>query len=203
VAALAALLLVTASGEDEPGAPRSPREAARAPDGLSAPPAADSRQKVLCGPRCLWLVARLYGLNVDLAQLAQKAHTDPRSGTTAYDMIATLRGLGLGAELVRTTLPALARGGRLHVLVVRDRSHYVLFEKVSDGTITVIDGTSRRRLSFDQFEGWWDGLAIAVSRKPADSRTRRRPHLVILAGALAGAAVAAAAVFGKKIRRNA
>jgi len=198
------LLLVTAFGEDEPGAPRSPRESARAADGLSAPPAADSRQNVLCGPRCLWLVARLYGVDADLAELAERARTEARDGTAVYDMVATLRGLGLGAALVRTTLPGLARGGRLYILVVRERSHYVLFEKIADGEVTVIDGTGRRRLSLEDFQAWWDGLAIAVSRKSADSRrVRRQPHLAILAGALGGAAAAAGAVFGRKIRRGA
>jgi len=159
-------------------------------------------EEVLCGPRCLWLVAHLRGVDVSLETLVKTAATDPRAGTTVANMVRTLVSLGIPAEAIRTNLKDLNADGRLAILMVNENSHYVLFERADSAGVHIVDAAERRRMTYAEFQNWWGGIAIMAgeTRNSGNSIGRVLWYSVWGAPAFIASAVVAMVLCGKARR---
>ena len=95
-----------------------------------------------CGPACLAVIFRKYGLKVSIAKIRDIAGTD-RQGTSAYGLVKVIEHFGFQQKVVETDkesltsklpIPAIA-----HVVIDDSLLHYVVITKVKGDTVVVSD----------------------------------------------------------------
>jgi ATP-binding cassette subfamily B protein len=97
-----------------------------------------------CGPACLVMVLRYFGLDVDIDRISRRIAVVP-GGTFALDLLREARSQGLRAWAVRLRSPAyLAQIPRASILHWRD-SHYVVFDRCTRQGIKFVDPRSGER----------------------------------------------------------
>ncbi len=137
-----------------------------------------------CGRNAAYMMLKLYGINADYRGLAAEIPVF-EGGSRLSDLAKSVRARGLDVQAVRATpdsleripLPAIA-----HSEEGTGQGHYVVLLRVSPESVSLIDGTTARRVELgrDQFHDLWSG------------------HLLVLkspswAGAIAGGALVAGA----------
>ncbi len=120
----------------------------------------------MCGPNCLWQIARAYGSPCSLDAIRSMAQTDIQSGTTMMGMIEAARGIGLQAAGVKTNIRALAQDPRVAIMLLNlgENGHYVILDRMQGGNVHLLDGGTFRELSIHQLESVWDGHAVLIGR---------------------------------------
>lgn len=95
-----------------------------------------------CGPACLAIIAKQYGLDLSLAKIRSLAGTD-RQGTSLFSLAKTAEKLGFKATGVKGDKEAFLAGfptpAIAHVVVDDNLLHYIVVEEVNEQKIIVSD----------------------------------------------------------------
>jgi hypothetical protein len=120
---------------------------------------------MMCGPRCLWQIARAYHKNPTLNGIAYKAGTTSTGGTTLKGMVRAGQDLGLNAIVVKTNLASLAARDvpvAILLLKINKINHYVILDSIKKGSVSIIDGAARKTINSDDLKRIWSGYAILL-----------------------------------------
>jgi len=116
-----------------------------------------------CGAACLTMVLRYFGKDVRLEEVRSIA-TTARDGASALSLVQTARYFGLrgrGVSLDMDELSYLEAGAILHW----DFNHFLVFERRCRDGIDVIDpGMGRRRVSMEEFQQKFTGVALTFEK---------------------------------------
>lgn len=122
-----------------------------------------------CGPACLAMISRYYGLSISIAKIRQIAGTD-LDGTNVQGILEAGERLGFEVKGVKSTdptflneipLPAIA-----HILVDGELLHYVVIHKVKNNRVYVADPDSGSvKYKLEDFLKVWTGILILMSPK--------------------------------------
>lgn len=119
-----------------------------------------------CGAACLCMTLALHGKTASLDEVRDIVDAD-RGGATAYAILTAARHYGLrgrGVRLELDELEFLTEGAILHW----EFNHFVVFERVHNGFVEVIDpGHGRRRISLELFGKSFTGVAVLL--EPGDT----------------------------------
>ncbi len=130
------------------------------------------RLDTMCGPNCLWQIARVYGKDYSLKDIAEFAGTHTIHGTTVKGMKQACQHIGLPAEAIRTTMEVLANDQRVAILLlnVNDLMHYVILDHIGDSEVRLLDATVFREMTIHELESIWTGVVILVGDPPINRR---------------------------------
>jgi ABC-type bacteriocin/lantibiotic exporter with double-glycine peptidase domain len=126
--------------------------------------------KMMCGPNCLWLVARSFDIHTSLKKLRYFAGTDACRGTSVNGMLKALRQIGLEPLLIRTSWRGLSKIRNPVILLIKESSndHYVFLEELGHKTVRVIDPPDKKTWTQREFMNKFTGYAIVVCRNSQD-----------------------------------
>ncbi|KXY30540.1 peptidase domain-containing ABC transporter [Bacillus sp. FSL K6-0067] len=120
-----------------------------------------------CGPACLAMISRYYGLTMAISKIREIAGTD-LEGTNIKGLMEAGEKLGLEVKGVRATdsealkeipLPAIA-----HVVVDGGMLHYVVIHKIKKNKIYVADpGKGHITYLVDEFCKMWTGILVLMT----------------------------------------
>jgi len=118
----------------------------------------------MCGPRCLWQIAHVYGKEHTLNSIARMAGTDLRQGTTVSGMLNACRKMDVEAIAVKTNIRLLATDPRVAILLAetKDANHFVILDSVNGNSVRLLDGCTFRDISVDKLNAMWNGYAILI-----------------------------------------
>ncbi|MCE9667127.1 peptidase domain-containing ABC transporter [Myxococcus stipitatus] len=124
-----------------------------------------------CGAACLAMVLGYHGREVTLESVREL--TGPgRDGANAKLLLAAARKLGLLGRAVSVDLdrlPHLPPATLLHWRFM----HWVVFERLGDGWVDVVDpDQGRRRVTMEQFSQCFTGVALRLEPAPTFERGR-------------------------------
>jgi len=119
-----------------------------------------------CGPACLTMISRYYGLTISISKIREIAGTD-LEGTNVKGLIEAGEILGFEVKGVKTTdldvlkeipLPVIA-----HVVLDGGFLHYVVIHKIKNNKIYVADpGKGFTIYSFEEFSQIWTGILVLM-----------------------------------------
>jgi ABC-type bacteriocin/lantibiotic exporter with double-glycine peptidase domain len=129
-----------------------------------------------CGSACLTMVLNYHGKEVRLDEVRDVVGVS-RDGSSIAALLQGASHYGLRGRVVKLDLDDLQYlepGALLHW----EFRHYVLFERLEDGGVTIVDpAVGRRRLSLEQFGRAFTGVVLVL--EPGDgfarARTTRKP----------------------------
>ncbi len=127
------------------------------------------RVNSMCGPNCLWQVARACGKAHSLREIATLAGTASLGGTTVEGMIRACHAIALPAEALRADgLETVAADPRVPVLLLKadGLAHYAILDSFSDHRVRLLDGADFRELSASELANVWTGVAILIGDPP-------------------------------------
>ena len=167
----------------------------------------------MCGPYCLWQIARAFGKDYSVNSIMKMADTSAIEGTTIDAMVRTIREIGLFAVPVKTRIGALAQDPSVAILLLHydNCRHYVILDKVEEDYIRVLDGSEFRDITLQELKSLWRGHAMLISNKdqPTVASTQRRlgVGLQVLGGLIVLAVIAFSGsgrrlVIGLQIRKQ-
>lgn len=118
-----------------------------------------------CGPACIATLIKYYQGNIPLEQLKDMCHTT-KKGTTALDIVLTLKSIGFKAEgikidlkgLTKITLPCIA-----HITIDEIFNHYVVIYKINIKKKILIVGDPKdriKKMTFQNFDKIWNNIII-------------------------------------------
>jgi len=144
----------------------------------------------MCGPKCLWQVARLFGKQYSLGAVANLSDMDHKKGTTIHGLINGANSMGLKAQAVQTNLKNLANESRVAILLLGKNvdkgkvGHFVLLDKINGESVSIIDGSRVRKLPYGEFASVWSGYAVLIGAKAKGITREANPpfHRNILLG---------------------
>ncbi|TBL80152.1 peptidase domain-containing ABC transporter [Paenibacillus thalictri] len=119
-----------------------------------------------CGPTCLTMIVRYYGMNASVNRMRDRCNVGAE-GTSMLGLIETLESLGFTAKGLKTagsllkelTAPFIAHwNGNHYIIVYEVREHDLV---VADPALGYID-----TMSFDAFTKHWTGFVITM--QPTD-----------------------------------
>jgi len=173
----AAMHMVQAPEEDETpalpdpsetsaGGPSSVRGVGRAWK-LSLPllrrkyPALLQQNEMDCGPTCLTMIARYYGLKASVNRMRERCNVGAE-GTSMLGLIETLQSLGFEAKGLKTTV-ALLKELKPPFIAHWNGHHYIVVYAVGERGIVVADPALGYvdTLTPDTFASHWSGFVIA------------------------------------------
>ena len=114
-----------------------------------------------CGAACLAMVMSYYGRSTDINECREHLRSG-RDGLTARNIAQAARDLGMRvrafslepAGLAQVTLPAIVHW---------DFNHFLVLEKWTDKSVTVVDpATGRRRMSHQEFSDGFTGVVLTM-----------------------------------------
>lgn len=122
------------------------------------------RLNTMCGPNCVWQIARASGKDCSPRDMAESAGTNPFRGTTVQGLVEAARKIGLQAKAVKTNIKVLAQDPPVAILLltVKKVKHYVILDKTENGNVRLLDGDGFRNISVHQLESIWEGYAILI-----------------------------------------
>lgn len=120
-----------------------------------------------CGPACLSMISRYYGLTVSISRMREVVGTD-LNGTNIKGLLEGAERLGFNVKGVKATslealneisLPAIA-----HVVMEGGLLHYVVIHKVKKNKVYVVDPSQGFvTYSLDDFGKIWTGILVLIS----------------------------------------
>jgi ABC-type bacteriocin/lantibiotic exporter with double-glycine peptidase domain len=137
------------------------------------------RLDTMCGPNCVWQLARVFGKDCTPKDIAEFAGTNTVSGTTIKGLVEACKKIGIPAEPVRTNLKSLAMDSRVAILLLEtsDIMHYVILDSIGEGEVCLLDADKFRNLSFKELKSMWDGYAILIGNHKDHQLDRSRWYL--------------------------
>ena len=118
----------------------------------------------MCGPNCIWQIAKAFGMDCNFKSIAELAGTDVRRGTTVKGIVNACKKIGLPAEAVKTNLRKLARDSRVAILLLDtgDIMHYVILDRIGEDQVRLLDAHKSRNISVKELQSMWNGYAILI-----------------------------------------
>ncbi|MCM3737940.1 peptidase domain-containing ABC transporter [Bacillus cytotoxicus] len=120
-----------------------------------------------CGPACLTMISRHYGLKISISKIREMSGTDLR-GTNIKGLLQAADRLGFESKAVKVTdlealkeaqLPAIA-----HVIVGEGFLHYVVIYKVRKNKIFIADPEKGHQVyHLEDFCKIWTGVLVLMS----------------------------------------
>lgn len=130
-------------------------------------PTPEAKADPRCGSKCLYLALKLLDHPVEFTELERLLGEPSGAGYTLAQLEDAARQLGAETLGVQTTLDNLARRpGRFACLALIDGGHYVLFQSVSDGTVSVVDPPRTFELPRATMQARWQGTALLLANRP-------------------------------------
>ncbi len=121
--------------------------------------------KVECGLTCLAMMLTYHGRKTSVSELRTRFNVG-RDGTSALGIVKAARAMGMRVralslqhtEMSRILLPAIVHW---------EFNHFLIVEHWSPKSVTVVDpATGRRRLTTEEFDGGFTGIAITLEPGP-------------------------------------
>ena len=138
-----------------------------------------------CGAACLGSVLGYFGRWVPLTELREKCEVS-RDGSSAASIVRAARHYGLECGGLSVRSEALKKL-QLPVIVFWQFSHFLVVEGFDDRYFYLNDpATGRRRLSAEEFDKGYSGIALRFERGPDFGTGGERPGLFEQLGALLG-----------------
>lgn len=118
-----------------------------------------------CALACVMMILRFYKGNINPIKLSEMLKTT-KNGTSAYNIIETLKYLGFKSEGIKTTFvhipytPCIA-----HVVIDKSYKHFVVIYKIDykNKIVTIGDpAVGLKYLSIDEFLKIWTGIIITM-----------------------------------------
>ena len=97
----------------------------------------DKLDEALCGPYALMVVAKTFGIDVDLGSVADLAGTTPQ-GTTMKGLADAAHKLGLRARGMRVSLRQLT-DLKLPVIAYVNADHFFVIDQIIDNKLSITD----------------------------------------------------------------
>ena len=121
----------------------------------------------MCGPHCLWQVARTFGKSYSLGAIRNLCGTDAVNGTSVSAMVKASRSIGLKAKAVKTDMYYLKRCSYIPIVLLHyDRmNHFVIFDRLEGEQVELLDGPNYKALPLEQLKSTWKGYVILISDK--------------------------------------
>jgi subfamily B ATP-binding cassette protein HlyB/CyaB len=115
-----------------------------------------------CGPTCLTMLARYYGLNASVNRMRERCNVGVE-GTSMLGLIETLESLGFAAKGLNTS-PSLLKELKAPFIAHWDGNHYiVVYEAGEHGLITADPALGYiDTVSYDTFNRHWTGFVIEL-----------------------------------------
>lgn len=122
------------------------------------------RLNTMCGPNCIWQIAKAHGIECTLEDIAKNAGTNPIDGTTVNGMLESCKKIGLQAQAVKTNIKTLSEDPRVAIVLLKSNKlmHYMIIDEINDKDIRLLDATKFAVISRDQFKTFWSGVAILI-----------------------------------------
>jgi ATP-binding cassette subfamily B protein RaxB len=115
-----------------------------------------------CGLACLAMIASYHGRQTSLRKLKQTCRASS-DGITLYNMMMMGQDLGLTARPLQLELTHL-KELKLPAVILWNRAHFVVLERVSVRGISIVDpGVGRRTYSWDETTVWFSGIALELT----------------------------------------
>ena len=121
-----------------------------------------------CGSNCLYVAMRMLNGKVDkLSQLESSLGEPSPSGYTLSQLSDTARQFGLETLGVETTFDNLCRRSERFACIAHiDGGHFVIFQDVSGGKVSVIDPPRMYDVPLDTMRTRWKGTALLLANRP-------------------------------------
>lgn len=150
-----------------------------------------------CGPTCLTMLARYYGLNASVNRMRERCNVGAE-GTSMLGLIETLESIGFEAKGIKTT-PALLHELTTPFIAHWNGHHYIVVYELREGSAVVADPALGYldHVPLDVFGSHWSGYVITLKPAeplpPLDDKEKLwtryfgyfRPHRKLLGAALA------------------
>ena len=138
-----------------------------------------------CGAACLGSVLGYFGRWVPLTELREKCEVS-RDGSSAASIVRAARHYGLECGGLSVRSEALKKL-QLPVIVFWQFSHFLVVEGFDDRYFYLNDpATGRRRVSMEEFDKGYSGIALRFERGPDFETGGERPGLFEQLGTLLG-----------------
>lgn len=122
----------------------------------------DKLEEALCGPYALMVVAKTYGIDVDLTSVANLAGTTAE-GTTMKGLADAAHKLGLRARGMRVSLRQLIDLKLPTIAYVND-DHFFVIDQILDNKLSITDiNMEFDFMSLEEFDQIWKGHVLIVS----------------------------------------
>ena len=122
----------------------------------------DKLDEALCGPYALMVVAKTFGIDVDLGSVADLAGTTPQ-GTTMKGLADAAHKLGLRARGMRVSLRQLT-DLKLPVIAYVNADHFFVIDQIIDNKLSITDiNMEFDFMSLEEFDRIWKGNVLVVS----------------------------------------
>ncbi len=131
-----------------------------------------------CGLACLAMIAKFYGLDIDLNTLRRRFAPSMR-GASLKSVITVADRLGFASRPVKLPIKAL-EGLNLPAILHWDMNHYVVLEAIDRDRALILDPATgaARRMAMAEVSRHFTGVALelrpAAGFEPADQRLRLR-----------------------------
>ena len=114
-----------------------------------------------CGPTVIYSLVKYYNGYVSMEKIRLDTNLD-KEGTTAYDIVLTLKNYGFEANGLKLKVEDLKEVSRPMILHL-NYSHYVLLIKVKKDTATIMDPSKGLiKMSLSELNNVWSGVAITA-----------------------------------------
>ena len=134
-------------------------------------------QVTQCGPVCLQMIAKHYGLNIELKRLEVLTKMDD-SGTSILNLTEAADSIGLNSLAAKMTFDKLSTVP-LPVIVHWNNNHFLIVYKISENTVWVADPKSGKKTynRKDFCDNWLnstlatstEGIALLLELKELES----------------------------------
>lgn len=118
----------------------------------------------LCGPYALMIVAKIFGINVDVYSISELAGTTSQ-GTSMKGLADAAHQLGLQSRGMKLTIRQLMNL-KPPVIAYVNRNHFFVIDQILEDKLSITDiNQELRSMSREEFEKIWDGHVLTISSK--------------------------------------
>ncbi|MCQ2376179.1 MAG: peptidase domain-containing ABC transporter [Salinivirgaceae bacterium] len=123
-----------------------------------------------CGPACLSMISKYYGLSINYEQLKNNCHGS-RVGVSLFALNNEAQRLGFNTEAVQATLPELSKNGNFPCIAFWNQEHFIVIRKITKNKVLVADpGKGFITYSHEDFSIGWcnndegEGIALFLEK---------------------------------------
>ena len=137
--------------------------------GIAFPPeGVDEETSYPCGPYALSVVAKTFGIEVDVSAVAYLAKTTPQGNTSMKGLADAAHQLGFHAKGMKLSLKQLVQL-KPPIIAHVNQNHYIVIETIFKDKLQIIDNAKPSGfMSLDQFDKIWAGHILIISPRKAD-----------------------------------
>jgi hypothetical protein len=149
--------------------------------------------RMICGPVCLYLGCKHFGLDSQLYEIAELARWNHLGGTSLLGLQEACHAMGMSAEALELSVRQLKKLRADHhaLAIVENKEHYLLLRQKGGGFMAVSTPHLKPvALSEQNLTRFWNGKALLFARQPLEL-PQRPSGIRLWAGATGVAAIAA------------